>query len=166
MDIQIWKKLIGLGLKKWLKGNIYVEDNLRTLKVERDKEKKMEGIWEGKGVRRERMKEKEMEKVRTEKEEEESGMRGGNVPFINTRAAWFEACMLQSSCVWAFSRTEREIFCMQKKDRKRWAHSLMWGWGAGTNDDLFDRLETFRFFRLFTERLNNVKHDRYFDTEG
>jgi hypothetical protein len=39
--------------------------------------------------RGERMKERkrEREKDRTEKEEEESGMRGGNVPFINTRAA-------------------------------------------------------------------------------
>jgi hypothetical protein len=36
-----------------------------------------------------RMKERkrELEKDRTEKEEEESGTRGGNVPFINTRAA-------------------------------------------------------------------------------
>ncbi len=39
--------------------------------------------------RGERMKERkrELEKVRTEKEEEESGVIGGNVPFINTRAA-------------------------------------------------------------------------------
>ncbi len=37
--------------------------------------------------RGERMKERNREQDRTENEKGESGMRGGNVPFINTRAA-------------------------------------------------------------------------------